>query len=94
MQISGQITVTTAGSAVQGPEGPGGEFILKAHPDNTGAVYVGNDGAGDVDLNNGFVLQPGAVLVLSETRYWASEGLSNIWFDAETNGNKICWILV
>ena len=39
---SGQITVTTAGTAVQGTDMPGFLFSLVAHPDNTDTVWVGN----------------------------------------------------
>lgn len=47
--ISGQVTVTTAGTAVNGSnvQTPNGLFV-RALAANTGVVYVGNDGAGDV----------------------------------------------
>lgn len=85
--MSGQITVTTAGTAVSGPATPtGAQFAIKAHPDNTDTVWVGNDGAGDVSSANGFPLDPGEGLVMDVG------ALSVLWFDADVNGEKICWV--
>ena len=64
MALSGQITVTTAGTAVQGSDVPGSIFALKAHPDNTDTAWVGEDGAGDVAAANGFPLNPGETVVV------------------------------
>lgn len=87
---SGQVTVTTAGTAVQGTNAPGNLFILKAHPDNTDAVWVGNDDAAspDVSSSTGFPLDPGESMVIEVPN------LNNLWFDADVNGEKICWIKV
>ena len=87
---SGQITVTTAGTAVQGPTAPmGSKFALKADPDNTGAVYVGNV-AGDVSDANGFPLEAQDAHVVVRV----SNNLSELWFDAAVDGEKICWLLL
>jgi len=87
MARSGQITVTTAGTAVQGDDEGGSVFAFVAHPDNTDTVWVGGDGAGDVTSSSGYPLQPaGGALPVS------TSNLNNIWFDADTNGEKICWI--
>lgn len=83
---SGQITVTTAGTAEQGTNVPGREFVLKAHPDNTDVVWVGQDGAGDVSSANGFPLSPGEALPI------LIGNLSNLWFDVDVSGEKVCWI--
>lgn len=85
--ISGQVTVTTAGTAVQGGdiEGLNG-FWVKALNGNAGNVYVGNDGAGDVTTGNGFELAPGE-MVLCQV-----DNLSRLWFDAAGNGYKISWM--
>jgi hypothetical protein len=83
--LSGQITVTTAGTAVQGTDLPGGEFMLKAHPDNTDTVWVGNV-SGDVASSNGFPLNPGETVVVRVSN------LDALWFDADVNGEKICWL--
>lgn len=87
MARSGQITVTTAGTAVQGDDVPGVEFIIIAHPDNTEDVWVGNDGAGDVTANNGYPLgtNDNAIPI-------AIPNLNALWFDADVDGEKICWI--
>lgn len=94
---SGAITVATAGTAVQGPGFPragaaGSDkllgFYLRADPANSGAnVYVGNDGAGDVSSANGFALSGTAMI------YVEVNSLDALWFDADTSGDKIQWIL-
>ena len=88
--LSGIITVTTAGTAVKGPAAPssGHLFAIKAHPDNTDTVWVGNDGAGDVAAANGFPLNPGEGVVV------AASTLSAFYFDSDIDGEKICWFLV
>lgn len=85
--ISGQITVTTAGTAVQGSAVDliNGVWI-RALEGNTGNVYVGNDGAGDVTSSNGFELGPGDLVLVQ------AQNLSDLWFDAATNGDKLCWL--
>ncbi len=87
--LSGIITITTAGTAKQGTNTrPGGAAVaVKAHPDNSDTVWVGNDGAGDVASTNGFPLNPGEGVVLPGN-------LSDYWFDADVNGEKICWLVV
>lgn len=83
--LSGQITVTTAGTEVQGPTTPGqGTYAIKAHPDNTDTVWVGNDGNGAVSSSNGFPLDAGEGYIFSGL-------LSDLWFDADVNGHKFCW---
>lgn len=85
--ISGVITVTTAGTAVQGSsvELNNGVFI-KALSGNSGVTYVGNDGANDVASTNGFELAAGDVIVVQV------RNLNELWFDAATNGDKLCWL--
>ena len=85
MALAGQITVTTAGTAVQGTDVPGRYFILKAHDTNTGVIYVGNT-AGDVASTNGFPLEPGEDLRLK------LGNLKEIWVDSTVNGEILCWI--
>lgn len=87
--LSGIITVTTAGTEVAGPATPtGNTFAVKAHPDNTDTVWVGNDGtagAGAVSNATGFPLNPGEGIVVSASQ------LSQILFDADVSGEKVCW---
>lgn len=85
---SGVITVTSAGTAVQGPSVSGAAAVaVKAHPDNSDTVWVGNDGAGDVAATNGFPLNPGEGVVVPGD-------LENYWFDADVSGEKLCWLVV
>lgn len=86
---SGQITVTTAGTAVPGTFNVAKVVAVKAHPDNADTIWVGNDGAGspDVTASNGFPLNPGEGVVLTG-------GLSDFWFDADSSGDKVCWLAV
>jgi len=83
--LSGQITVTTAGTAVQGTDAPGHTFALKPHHDNTDAIFVGNV-SGDVTNANGFVLETGETLIVQVAN------LNQLYFDADVNGEKICWM--
>jgi hypothetical protein len=83
---SGQITVTTAGTAVVGTTESGNLFAIKAHPDNTDVIWVGNDGADDVSSANGFPLEPGETIVLNVSN------LNKLYFDADVSGEKVCWV--
>ena len=93
---SGQITVTTAGTAVKGTFSTAKVVAVKAHPDNADTVWVGNDDAGDVTASNGFPLDPGEgpVASLLAELLVLTGGLSDVWFDADANGDKICWLVV
>ena len=82
--MTGQITVTTAGTAVQGPDKEGLSFALKAHPNNTDTVWFGNN-ASDIDSSTGFPLNKGEGVILTISN------LNRLWFDADVNGEKICW---
>jgi hypothetical protein len=94
--LSGQITVTTAGTAVRGPDvsainflsGTLYSFELKAHPSNTDAVWVGNDGANDITNANSFPLNPGETAIVEDVN------LNQYWFDANVSGEKICWLVI
>ena len=83
--LSGQITITTAGTAVKGTDAPGGLFSIKPHHDNTDVVWVGHV-TNDVTNANGFVLNVGESLVIELAN------LNQLYFDADVNGAKICWI--
>ena len=84
---SGQITVTTAGTAVQGTSTVKYTgFFIRALSGNTGLVYVGNDGADDITSGNGYELAAGDQI------YIEAPNLSDLWFDAATNGDKFSWL--
>ena len=93
-QLSGQITVGTAGTAVQGPSTPDGrEFLICALPANTDNVAFGNDGSDDVTMSNGLVLSPGDC---AHATFFggADNALSAIWFDANVSGEGVSWLKV
>lgn len=92
MALSGQKTVTTAGTAVQlGTQATlGGEVVIKALSTNTGLIYVGNDGAGDVASTNGFVLSKNEWVELDVCKV---SSLAAIWIDSSVNGDGVSWIL-
>ena len=88
--MSGQIIVVTAGTAVQGPTAvQGRKFLLSAPVGNTGEVYVGNDGAGDITNLNGFVVPEGSPVEISVVRT-----LGELFFDALNSGDVISWIRI
>lgn len=85
---SGQKTIAAAGTAEALGEAPvGGPLLVKALAANTGKVYVGNDGAGDVSSTNGFELSPGDPVVFQFV-----SNLANIRVDAAVNGEGVSWI--
>lgn len=88
MARSGQITVTTAGTAVVGTTQVCHLVAFKADPDNTNPVYLGNDEAGDVTLDNGYPLEPGEQIIVE------LNNINLLYFDSETNGEKIAWLLL
>jgi hypothetical protein len=83
---SGQITVTTAGTEVAGPDVPGQTFAIKAHPNNTDTVWVGNVGSGVVASTTGYPLNPGEAVPVDVAN------LSLLMFDADVSGEKVCWL--
>jgi len=87
--LSGQITVTTAGTAVQGTDVKVRLVYINALSGNTGAVYFGNDGAGDVTSANGFELAAGSTVLIS----CPSGNLNSLWFDAATDGDIFSWLI-
>jgi len=87
LECSGQITVTTAGTEVQGPSVSGSLFQIKALAGNTGLMYVGNDGSNAVSSSTGFQLSAGEVVALGNVT-----NLNQIYVDSSVNGEKVCWI--
>ena len=87
MALSGQKTVTTAGTAVQiGTQAILGPLMIKALDTNTGVVAVGNDGSNDVTVSNGLRLLAGDVMILD----WVTT-LANLWLDSAVNGEGVSW---
>lgn len=86
--MSGRITVTTAGTAVAGPN-LSGTFLLMADPGNTGTyMYIGNDGANDVTSANGYPVEKG-----DKDRLWEGN-LANLRVDSDTNGDKLAYLKI
>ena len=91
MAISGQTTVTTAGTAVRLSAislKVNGPIMVKAVPANAGVMYVGEVN-GDVDTNNGMPLSAGEPLIFNGV-----VDLYNIWVDASISGEKVAWLLL
>ena len=86
--ISGQTTVTTAGTAVAlGSQTINGPLMLKALTDNTGYIYIGNDGSNDVSDNNGLHLTADDVVVFDFVG-----NLASIYIDSTVNGEGVAWL--
>lgn len=85
--ISGQVSVVTPGTAVQGPE-EAGTFLIVALQGNSGNIFLGNDGAGDVDSTNGLTLAAGDSVPFVGA-------LSTLWVDCEAgNTDGYAWFRV
>jgi hypothetical protein len=88
--ISGQKTVTSAGSAVAlGAGSINAPLLVKALDTNTGVVAIGNDGAGDVTLSNGLRLSAGESVVFEFLG-----DLASLMLDAAVNGEGVCWLVL
>jgi len=88
LQISGQKTVTNAGTAVQlGSIRIDGSLLVKALDTNTGVVAIGNDGGNDVTLSNGLRLAAGEACVFE----WLGS-LADLWLDSAVSGEGAAWI--
>jgi hypothetical protein len=86
--ISGQKTVAAAGTAeALGSALIHGPLMVKALLANTGYVFVGNDGAGDVASTNGLQLAAGDVAVFDHI-----SSLSALMVDVAVNGEGVSWI--
>ena len=86
--ISGQKTVTTAGTAVVlGSARIDGPVMVKALDTNTGIVALGHDGAGDVTVSNGLRLAAGESVVFA----WIGS-LADVWLDSAVNGEGVSWL--
>jgi hypothetical protein len=86
--ISGQKTVTTAGTAVilgtaQELNCP---LMVKALETNNGIVAVGNDGANDVTVSNGLRLSKGESVVFDFVG-----NIASIYLDSAVNGEGVSW---
>jgi len=87
--LTGQVTVTTAGTAVQGSSiaSPNG-FMIFMKPANTSYGYVGNTGAGDVASTNGVIMDATKIPVIVV----GVDNLDKLWFDAAVSGEGFSWM--
>jgi len=90
MSLSGQKTVTTAGTAVAlGSQAVNAPLIVKALDTNTGVVALGSDGAGDVTVSNGLRLAAGESVVFEFVG-----NLGSLWLDSAVNGEGVSWLIL
>ena len=84
--ISGQKSVTTAGTAVALASST--EIIsvvIKAKSGNTGNIYVGDS---TVDSSTGYILGPGDAVSFDMT------DLAAVYIDSDVNGEGVSWLAV
>lgn len=84
--LSGQTTVTTAGTEVMLGERMLGFIAVKALSTNTGIMYIGNAGDNTVSSSTGYPLLAGEEIIV--------EDLGNLWVDASNSGEKVAWMLL
>jgi len=98
--LAGQTDVATAGTAValssDGDITPSDQILwaqFKADPDNTTDVYVG---VADVSASDGFSLEntDATGLIIDPGKYEQTIAAEVIYFDATTNGENVCWVLL
>jgi hypothetical protein len=82
-----QINCALANVAVPGPPDVSSDegFTLAAHPDNTHAVWIFENGPGKTK-NHGYPLLIGASVVVSVVK------LDQLQFESAAAGQKVCWI--
>ena len=88
--LSGQTTVTTAGTAVAlGAQAIGAPLMVKALDTNTGVIAVGNDDSEDVTTSNGLRLEAGDAIVFEYVSH-----LADLYIDSSVNGEGVSWIIL
>lgn len=90
MAATGQVTVATPGTAVQGPNQVVQKVLLRAHPANAAAswVAVGFTQAGAA-AGSCFTLalsDPPVKLLINN--------LNDLWFDCTVAGGRVVWMAV
>ena len=88
--MSGQKTIAAAGTALAlGSQPINGPLMIKALEANTGYVYLGNDGAGDVTSSNGLELSAGDLVVFDHVG-----NLASVIVDVSVNGEGVAWLML
>jgi hypothetical protein len=85
-QLTGQIIIT---GLEQFPSVYCVAASIKAHPDNSDVIWIGNDGADSVASGTGFPLSAGesAVLVLD------TGNLNTLYAVANSPADQVCWLV-
>ena len=81
------VTVTVAGTPVQGADQkipPGVKVSVRAHPDNTGRIYVGKSSATALSTSNA-----NCPLDANQGQSFQLQNTNLLWFDAAVSGEKI-----
>ncbi len=89
------VTVTTAGTAVRVSSSDlhVKKIIVRPAAANTGNIFLGNDGAGDVALGTGLEMEPAdPALVIGDLEIAGKDdtiNLKDLWVDSSVNGEKL-----
>ena len=87
-QISGQKTISAAGTAeALGTVQIDAALLVRALDTNVGIVALGNDGANDVTVSNGYRLSAGEALIFDHV-----DNLASIYLDSAINGEGVSWL--
>ena len=87
---SGQKVIPIAGVASALDSQPvNAPLMVKALTTNIGLVYVGNDGAGDVNSANGYPLAAGDQIIFGFV-----SNLSAVILDSAVNGEGVAWLIL
>jgi hypothetical protein len=86
--LSGQKTVTTAGTAeALGSQVINGPLMVKALDTNADIVAIGSDGSGDVTVSNGMRLSAGDAIIFEFVG-----NLASLWLDSAADGEGAAWL--
>ena len=89
MALSGQTTVTTAGTEVPlNADQPCNAVIIKALPANTGVMYIGNNSSNAITSTTGYPLSANEYVVIE------TKNLNSWYVDATVNGEGVAWIVM
>ena len=85
--VTRTVTVTVALTAVQGPDvdvPAGVKISVRAHPDNTGIIHVGDTAA--TSLSTSSSSNP---LAADQGQSYQLQNMNQLWFDATVSGEKV-----
>ncbi len=90
--LTGLTDVASIGTAAQISNTPRRVMsITFVNPTGQSAVYVGNDGAGDVSATTGIPLLAGEEFTFNFTLANVTVPISDFWVDAAVNGEDVAW---